>query len=400
MAHELHRGSPTASVARRPRFSARRLAVLALLVAVVAVGVNVLRSPGDPVLGNPEAPILIAWTSDSLMPALADGARAAEGIGAVATARNGVAWLTSWEADGSGAQAPAEGFMVPVEVLAVVPGDYSKFVPEPLRALFEGLEQGGALLGASGAALRGIESEGSVSFPRATVPVAGVVPDNLVASHEVVMSIDTARSLGISDLRYILIELEPGTDRAEAERALRSNLPAGARLGVRAPGEADILRPGGTILPQVEIKTIFGEFAGRPGSGRSITLDPKWITENTSNVELPLLGSARCHNKVIPQVRGALQEVIDSDLAGLIKKGDFGGCFAPRLLNTDPNSGLSHHAWGIALDINVSGNPYGAEPSMDLRLVEIFNDWGLTWGGNWVVPDGMHFEYLTEPVSP
>ena len=126
-------------------------------------------------------------------------------------------------------------------------------------------------------------------------------------------------------------------------------------------------------------------------------MDPKWIDENTSNVTLLLLGTARCHNKVIPQIRGAMQEVAGSELSSLVRQGDFGGCFAPRFLNSDPNSGISHHAWGIAFDFNVSRNPYGVKPTMDPRLVETLEDWGLTWGGRWVVPDGMHFEYLSEP---
>jgi hypothetical protein len=387
---------PGARVDRRThRF--RRVAVLALVFVLLALVANVFWGRSDPVLGDARAPIAIVWTSDSLQPRLAEGARQVEGIGAVATARNGVAWLNSWSAEDAPAKQAPAGFQVPIEVLAVVPEDYAQFVPASERAMFEGLAGGGALLGASGASLRGIESKGTLGFSGAAIPVEGVVPDDLVANHEAVMSLETAAGLGISDLKYILIELERGTSQQEAEDALRSKLPAGARLGMRAPGEADVLRPGGTILSQVEIKKKFGEFSGKPGSGRSITVDPEWIDKNTSNVNFPLLGSARCHNKVIPQIRGAFQEVIDKNLSALVRKSDFGGCFAPRFLNSDPNSGISHHAWGIAIDFNVSRNPYGAKPTMDPRLVELLEEWGFTWGGRWVVPDGMHFEYLRDP---
>jgi hypothetical protein len=27
-------------------------------------------------------------------------------------------------------------------------------------------------------------------------------------------------------------------------------------------------------------------------------------------------------------------------------------------------------------------------------VVTVFERWGFTWGGTWVVPDGMHFEFL------
>ncbi|CAN5800479.1 hypothetical protein BH23ACT12_BH23ACT12_23000 [soil metagenome] len=380
-------------------YRARRIAVLAVLLAAAAFAANLFGGRADPVLGEPKAPILITWTSETNLPRLAETARAVAGIGAVATARNGVGWLDSWSsADGPATVAP-DGFRIPVEVLAVVPEDYSAFVPESERALFEGLAEGGALLGETGAELRGIESQGSLNFSDGAIPVAGVVPDNLLASHEVVMSLETAQTLGISDLKYVLVELKRGTSQQEAEQALRDGLPDGSRLRVRTPGEAEVFRPGGTILPQVVIKKEFGEFGARPGRGRAIIIDPKWITENTTNVTFPLLGSARCHNKVIPQIRAALQEIIDRGFADLVRRRDFGGCFSPRFLDSDPNSGISHHSWGIAFDFNVSQNPYGVEPKMDMQLVELLESHGLTWGGHWVVPDGMHFEYLREPSA-
>lgn len=390
--------APAARLSRRTH-RVRRIVVLALVSILLALAAGMFWGRSDPVLGDARAPILIAWTSGSLQPQLAEGARRVEGIGAVATTRNGVAWLDSWSALDAPAKQPPAGFQVPIEVLAVVPEDYAKFVPASERALFEGLADGGALLGTSGASLRGIESKGTLGFSKAAIPVEGVVPDNLIASHEAVMSLETASSLGISDLKYILIERERGTSQQEAEQALRSKLPAGARLGLRAPGESGVFRPGGTILAQVEIKKKFGEFSGKPGPGRSITVDPEWVDKNTTNVNFPLLGSARCNNKVIQQIRGAFQEVIDKKLTALVRKGDFGGCFAPRFLNSDPNSGISHHAWGIAFDFNVSRNPYGVKPTMDPRLVELLEKWGLTWGGRWVEPDGMHFEYLSEPEA-
>ncbi|HEX2053982.1 MAG TPA: M15 family metallopeptidase [Actinomycetota bacterium] len=393
--------SRTRRAARRPssraRYRLRRLITLLVAAVLVAAGANYFLGQ-DPVLGNPKAPILLAWTRDDLLPELAEAAREAEGIGAVATARNGVGWLNSWGPDGATRSAPS-GFQVPVEVLVVVPQDYSVFVPEEHRSAFQGLAEGGALLGATGATFRGIESTGSLTFGRTTIPVTGVVPDDLVASHEVVLSLDTASRLGIDDLKYVLLELERGTSQEEAEQELRGMLPEGARLGFRAPGEAPVFRPGGTILPQSTIKKQFGEFAGRRGSGRSIVIDPEWVQENTSNFTIPLLGTARCHNKVIPQIRGAFQAVVDEGLSNLVRRRDFGGCLAPRFLNSDPHSGLSHHSWGIAFDFNVASNPYGAEPTMDPRLVSLLEEWGFTWGGRWVVPDGMHFEYLKDAKS-
>ena len=58
---------------------------------------------------------------------------------------------------------------------------------------------------------------------------------------------------------------------------------------------------------------------------------------------------------------------------------------------------ISMHAFGIAVDINAGSNPYGATPRQDPRLVSIMETWGFAWGGNWSVPDGMHFEFSEFP---
>ena len=29
--------------------------------------------------------------------------------------------------------------------------------------------------------------------------------------------------------------------------------------------------------------------------------------------------------------------------------------------------------------------------------MKILEDWGFTWGGRWLVPDGMHFEFVRFP---
>jgi D-alanyl-D-alanine carboxypeptidase len=29
----------------------------------------------------------------------------------------------------------------------------------------------------------------------------------------------------------------------------------------------------------------------------------------------------------------------------------------------------------------------------------VFERWGFTWGGRWLVPDGMHFEFLRFPQA-
>ena len=50
------------------------------------------------------------------------------------------------------------------------------------------------------------------------------------------------------------------------------------------------------------------------------------------------------------------------------------------------------HAFGLAVDLNVSSNYYGTRGDMDPEIVAIFEKWGFLWGGRWSQPDPMHFE--------
>ncbi len=92
---------------------------------------------------------------------------------------------------------------------------------------------------------------------------------------------------------------------------------------------------------------------------------------------------------------GALREIEERGLAHLLDPDDTAGCHEPRVIAGDDT--LSRHAWGAAIDVNASTNAFGAEPQLDRRIVEIMREHGFTWGGDWMVPDGMHFEWYGDP---
>ena len=41
-------------------------------------------------------------------------------------------------------------------------------------------------------------------------------------------------------------------------------------------------------------------------------------------------------------------------------------------------------------------NRQGYAPMMDCRIVAVFRKYGFAWGGNFLLPDGMHFEWVGE----
>jgi hypothetical protein len=113
---------------------------------------------------------------------------------------------------------------------------------------------------------------------------------------------------------------------------------------------------------------------------------------------VPILGSVRCHRAMVPHLRAALGELARRGLSGLVDAGDFAGCYAPRRIQ--PRGQLSLHAWGLAVDLNASRNPFRGRSHQDRRLVRTMERHGFTWGGRWPTrPDPMHFELRGGPQA-
>jgi hypothetical protein len=191
---------------------------------------------------------------------------------------------------------------------------------------------------------------------------------------------------------------------ASLRRTIRPLLPDDlgvfGRVQVRAPGETPYFRAGDAVLPPVLLKALFGEFAARHAKGQlgSLEVDPEWMSANLLTTRIPVVEKeVTCHRGIIPQLRGAMRELRDAGLGHLIES--FNGCFVPRFISRDPTALLSHHSWGIAFDVNLVGNYYGDRPHQDDRLVDTLARWGFLWGGDFVVPDGNHFEYHRSPAN-
>ena len=86
-----------------------------------------------------------------------------------------------------------------------------------------------------------------------------------------------------------------------------------------------------------------------------------------------------------------MRELEGDGLASLVKSN--AGCYNPELLAPLATAPPAFHAYGAAIDINAPENAFGATPTQDPRLVAVLEHWGLNWGGTFLVPDGMHFEY-------
>jgi hypothetical protein len=388
---------------------------VALAVGLVAGGLIGFAAQGQPqhsVFRPPEVAIspppitasitpdtLLAWTPGGLPKGLGNQVKSLRGVNKAVAVASGTAWLTSsFGEDGARVDAPPPGLAIPLEVAGANLTDYQPFLSPADRALLPALARGEAVLGASAAKLRHLGAGGTLVFGRTRIRVAGILPDASIGAHEVFVSRRVAGSIDVSKERYMLIDPGAKTTRHRITTRIRGLLPKGLPLRVRGPGETPFFRQGDAVLPPVRLKMWFGEFAARPVGG-FLAVDRAWLKTHITVASVPILGQVQCNRALIPQLRGALGEIEREGLAHLIDRGDYAGCYSARFVNRNPEAGISHHAWGVALDINVSRNPFGGTPHQNPRIVEIFDRWGFTWGGLWLVPDGMHFEFRNFPTG-
>jgi hypothetical protein len=145
-----------------------------------------------------------------------------------------------------------------------------------------------------------------------------------------------------------------------------------------------------------------------------------WRHANIVDIEIPQLkfavgfpGVLTCHHLAAQPLRALFAEWERLDLLHLIRT--FDGGYNPRYKrNKSPGpeghgpkrsadvDRLSNHAFGSAIDLNASDNPFGTLPVLcphrgsTRELVAAANGLGFFWGGHFSQTsdkDGMHFEF-------
>jgi hypothetical protein len=306
-------------------------------------------------------------------------------------------WLRKTaDADGRVVHEPPSPYAFPIDAFAVQASDYAPFVGAGVRdEIVRALNAGKAVLGERSARLRRLGSGGTLTFRTGTVRVGAVVPDDAVGWAEVLVSRDVGRRLGITHERYLLAQPTRDLTRPAWKRTLLPFV-GDDPLRVDVPGGTRFLRVASGVNPPILVKEVFGEFAATPQSDPAfLTIQPSWVERNIVTTEVPLLGTITCHRKLIPMVEGALEEILASGLTSEIKV--YSGCWASRTVSRSPTAPPSFHAYGAAIDINAPQNPYGAKPTMNPDVVRIFGSWGFNWGGDFLIPDGHHFEWWKFP---
>ncbi len=230
---------------------------------------------------------------------------------------------------------------------------------------------------------------GAIDAP--TVGVGAYAPQ--IPQIEAVVNTEVGERLGMQPHNALIVAAYPRVaaeslrkpiERIVGHDASVQRVDIAARLGldIRAPQTAYLV---GSVGQAVGIY----RYTVLPG-GRLIRPEASWTRSHISTQEVPILGAVTCNNLIFPQLRAALQEIVDLGLASEIHRDEYAGCYYPRFIAGTTT--LSNHAFGLALDLNVPGNQRGTVGEMDRRVVAVFERWGFTWGGRWRWTDPMHFE--------
>jgi len=302
-------------------------------------------------------------------------------------------------------QARAAGWGFPMGVSAFPDAAIAAVMGRDLASVVGGES---IVMSATSAAIRGAEAGDVVEFRgaagnRVSFVLGRIVADDDIGGTEILMDTDQAARLGaVYDTRALILQIP---DRAALDAALARELPrSGIRSRVRRSW--DLPDPDLT-LGLGETKALLGEFDldyAHLSPGGWTAMSPEWVAAYMppEREPYPTGIEARCHVVIEADLRAALREVVAAGLASgidLDNTNTYGGCgrgMARYGRSSAFLGSVSRHSWAQAIDMNTVTNCQGCVPVLDCRIVRIFRKHGFAWGGNFLRPDGMHFEWVGE----
>jgi hypothetical protein len=284
-----------------------------------------------------------------------------------------------------------------LRVAVIDPLEYRSIAPvatNEAEFVWTSLLSGEAVLTFDAAEELGINGGGKVELGGEREIEVGAFADNQTPNIADVMVDESAgRELEASNEQVLTVGVQPGTSLDALGAALSEELPDSKLVPLIPP---DLMSNPDPLTGATE--------GGGTGGGLIGTMDYRildngfikpaqvWVDSNISTAMVSIIGEVTCHRLMLPQLQAALSEIESEGLAGELRPGDYGGCYVPRFIDRNPSLPLSMHAFGLAVDLNVSTNQLGTSGDMNPRIVEIFERWGFVWGGEWSRPDPMHFE--------
>lgn len=359
-------------------------------IAAIVVALGALASACSSSPPKPEAVrTVIVHASRALPHQLSESLQKVSGVQWTRVATSAMVNLVGVEAATPLAERPP-GTVLPFSIGAAEP------LPGLGDPVSDVLKAGKAVVPTSSARVRGIIVGSAITIGledrRERLVVGAIADEPRTVEVEALIPLDAARRLGVTGVRQIVAGVAESKSERFADAARELSAPVPVRIG----SADDIQTPdAGKLLSLSQIKERFGEFSFVPGEGRWLEPDPAWQAVSIEERHVPVLGTIKCHRAIMEPLIAAMRDVQAAGLEGLVTEKAF--CYAPRVQFGDTRV-ISRHTWGIAVDINPTTNAFGDPPTQDPRLVRIMAQHGFAWGGVWLTPDGMHFEYTGAPA--
>ena len=272
------------------------------------------------------------------------------------------------------------------------------------RSIAAPLAAGQVVMGSTTARLRGAQAGDIVDLVSAggavfSYQIGLIADDAIVGGTELLLSEPQADQLGVDIVSRIVIWGFSSRANLESQLAARGLTNS---QGIRIRHSWDLANPDST-LGLAQTKELLGEFAYSVNSSGGVSVTTDWAARfipPTRQLFQSIGIRAQCNVVVRDDLQAALTEIAAAGLAGQIDVANantYGGCYYPRFNRVTGTMGfLSRHSWGMALDTNTVSNAQGARPQMNCDVVRIFRKHNFAWGGNFVLADGMHFEWVGE----
>ncbi len=283
-----------------------------------------------------------------------------------------------------------------LRVAFVDPLEYRSIAPvatNEAEFVWTSLLSGEAVLTFEAAEDLGIEGGGTIELDGSGEMEVGAFADNQTPNiADVMVDANLGQAVDGSD-QVLTVGVQPGTSLDALGTTLTEELPDSRLVPLIPP---DLMSNPDPLTGAIEDGSSGGGIIGtmnyRIMDNGFIKPQQTWVDSNISTATVSIIGEVTCHRLMLPQLQAALSEIESAGLGGELRAGDYGGCYVPRFIDRNPSLPLSMHAFGLAVDLNVSTNQLGTEGDMNPRVVEIFERWGFVWGGDWSRPDPMHFE--------
>ena len=373
------------------RKTAAALALLVLRASCAGEGAPLEVAPDRPVGAPPPlelpptVPALPAFLAFRDQPFTSDEVDALEGA-------RGIALAVPVRIADATVEGPAGA--TTLRVGATDPLAFRSIAPEPSRAaqfVWAELAAGQAVATFAAADSLGLEERSEVRAGDMRLTVGAYADNGVPNVADLLVNNEVGDRLGVGRPHWLVVGANPAAAGRKLDGVVERAL-AGAHIAPLLPDPPDLLEPDDPEATGEATGSLIGTMSFRILEDGFIKPDEAWVDANIATANVPIIGEVTCHRLLIPQLHAALDEVSSRGLGRLIRPQDYGGCYVPRFIDRDPSNPLSMHAFGLAVDVNVSTNLLGTVGDQDPRVVAIFERWGFEWGGRWSRPDPMHFE--------